>query len=119
MEKQTQVIKLVVDPKRDTSAKLSEYAKLYHPSLVALTGSEAQIRDVTRKFRVYYNQGIKATDEDYLIDHSIIHYFMGSLICKCFIIADTNGKFIEFFGKNASAKEIAKFISSHLRGSRG
>ena len=32
--------------------------------------------------------------KDYLVDHSIIHYFIGK-----------NGKFLDFFGKNMTAKD--------------
>ncbi|OXB71418.1 UNVERIFIED_CONTAM: hypothetical protein H355_015249 [Colinus virginianus] len=39
--------------------------------------TQAQIKDVTRKFRVYYNEGIRSTEEDYLVDHSIIQYLLG------------------------------------------
>ncbi|ORM40098.1 Heat shock protein 88 [Babesia sp. Xinjiang] len=91
---------ITVDPKRDSVEKLASYAKAYHPRLIALTGNNDRIRDVAKKFRVYYNQGITATDEDYLIDHSIIHYLL-----------DENGEFLEFYSKNASAKEIADDIA--------
>ncbi|AFZ79105.1 SCO1/SenC family member protein [Theileria equi strain WA] len=118
MDKQTQVINILdkkfgpivqpifisVDPKRDSVDVLKKYVKEYHPRLIALTGTPEMIRDVTKKFRVYYNQGITATDQDYLIDHSIIHYLM-----------DKNGEFVEFFGKNASANEISKSISKILK----
>ncbi|GIX61638.1 SCO1/SenC protein [Babesia caballi] len=93
-----------VDPKRDSVEKLAAYAKEYHPRLVALTGADNLIGDVAKKFRVYYNQGITATDQDYLIDHSIIHYLL-----------DENGEFLEFYGKNASAKEIADDIAKFVQ----
>nr|BAN65961.1 SCO1/SenC family protein [Babesia bovis] len=91
---------ITVNPKRDTVSKLAVYAKAYHPRLVALTGTDDQIKDVSKKFRVYYNQGITATDQDYLIDHSIIHYLL-----------DENGEFIEFYSKNVNAKEMADDIA--------
>ncbi|KAK1933116.1 SCO1/SenC family protein [Babesia divergens] len=118
MDKQTQVMSMLdkrfgpvvqplfitVDPKRDTVDKIAAYKKDYHPRLVAFTGTDSMIRDVAKKFRVYYNQGIKATDEDYLIDHSIIHYLL-----------DENGEFLEFYGKNMSAKEIADDIGKIIQ----
>ncbi|EAN32525.1 SCO1-like protein [Theileria parva strain Muguga] len=118
MDKQTQVVKTLdkefgplvqpifvsVDPKRDVPKVLKKYIKDYHPRLVALTGTPEMIKEVTRKFRVYYNEGIKATDQDYLIDHSIIHYLM-----------DKDGKFLEFYGKNTNAQEMAKAISNIIK----
>ncbi|GBE59225.1 SCO1 [Babesia ovata] len=118
MHKQTQVMEILdkrfgsvvqplfitVDPKRDSVEKLAEYAKEYHPRLVALTGTHELIRDVAKKFRVYYNQGITATDQDYLIDHSIIHYLL-----------DENGEFLEFYGKNVNVKEMADDIAKILQ----
>lgn len=54
-------------------------------------------KKVSRSYRVYYHEATAAPGEkDYLIDHSIIHYFM-----------DKKGKFIDFFGKNMTAQEIA------------
>lgn len=51
----------------------------------------------------YYNQGIRTDSEDYLVDHSIIHYLMGP-----------NGKFIDFYGKNMTAEEIAGKIGKEI-----
>lgn len=110
MEKQTQAIEILdatigpvctpvfisVDPKRDTWTQVEEYCQEFHPRLAGLTGTPEQVKAVSRAYRVYYNEGIRNSDEDYLIDHSIIHYFMGK-----------NGKFVDFFGKNMTAKEMA------------
>ncbi|UKK02227.2 hypothetical protein MACK_001583 [Theileria orientalis] len=118
MDKQTQVVNqldkefgpvvqpifISVDPKRDTPELLKKYVKEYHPRLVALTGTPEVIKDVTRKFRVYYNEGIKATEQDYLVDHSIIHYLM-----------DKDGTFLEFYGKNINAQEMVKSISKIIK----
>ncbi|MEM7024540.1 MAG: SCO family protein, partial [Pseudomonadota bacterium] len=58
-----------VDPARDTVEQLASYAPLFHPNLVAMTGSEEQIRDAARAYRVYYNAP-DAEDDAYLVDHS-------------------------------------------------
>ena len=87
---------ITVDPKRDTPAQVDDYLKEFHPRSVGLTGTPEQIKKVSRAYRVYYNEGIKASEKDYLVDHSIIHYFMGK-----------DGKFIDFFGKNMTAREMA------------
>lgn len=117
MEKQTRVIELLdeffgpvatpvfisVDPKRDNPKQVDDYCKEFHPRLVGLTGTPEQVKKVSRAYRVYYNEGLKNSEKDYLIDHSIIHYFMGK-----------NGKFIDFFGKNMTAKEMADKMKQHI-----
>lgn len=110
MEKQTRVIELLdaefgpvatpvfisIDPKRDSVEAVDDYCGEFHPRIVGLTGTPEQVKKVSRAYRVYYNEGLKTDDDDYLIDHSIIHYFVGK-----------NGKFIDFFGKNMTAQEMA------------
>lgn len=91
---------ITIDPNRDSCAQMEEYCKEFHPRLLGLTGTMAMIKKVTRLFRVYYNEGIRTDNtEDYLVDHSIIHYF-----------CDRNGEFVDFFGKNLTADEIVKKI---------
>lgn len=69
---------ITCDPARDTPSVLSTYLKEFHPSLVGLTGTWQQVKDVCRAYRVYFStpEGVKA-GEDYLVDHSIYFYLMG------------------------------------------
>ncbi|KAF4755383.1 Cu-binding protein, partial [Perkinsus olseni] len=94
---------VTVDPSRDTCAQTTLYLSEFDPRTIGLTGTHEQIKDITRKFRVYYNQGIRNDSEDYLVDHSIIHYLVGP-----------NGKFIDFYGKNMTADEIAAKIGKEI-----
>ncbi len=48
-------ILITVDPARDTVEQLADYAPLFHPRLVALTGSEEEVREAARAYRVYYH----------------------------------------------------------------
>ena len=51
---EVQPLFITVDPARDTVAALAEYVPAFHPRLVGLTGSEAQIHDAAKAYRVYY-----------------------------------------------------------------
>jgi len=87
-----------VDPPRDSPAVVDEYCTEFHPRIEGLTGTSAQVKQVSRAYRVYYHEAVTQSpdDKDYLIDHSIIHYFMNK-----------KGKFVDFFGKNMTAQEMA------------
>merc|ERR1719316_944257 len=116
MEKQTLAIEMIdkefgpivtpvfisVDPKRDTPKAVDEYCKQFHPRIVGLTGTPEEIKAVSRAYRVYYHANT-SDEKEYLIDHSIIHYFMGK-----------NGKFIDFFGKNMTAQEMADKMKAEI-----
>jgi protein SCO1/2 len=67
-----------VDPGHDTQAVLASYVASFHPRLVGLTGSPAEIEAVTRAYRVYVKKvpDPKATS-GYSIDHSSIIYVVG------------------------------------------
>ncbi|CDJ47217.1 SCO1/SenC domain-containing protein, putative [Eimeria brunetti] len=69
--------------------------------------ARGQIKSVTRKFRVYFNETARTGDEEYLVDHSIIQYFMGM-----------DGSFKDFFGQNMTAREIAQNIAKHIKEDR-
>jgi cytochrome oxidase Cu insertion factor (SCO1/SenC/PrrC family) len=67
-----------VDPERDTPAQLASYVKSFHPRLVGLTGTPAEVEAVAKAYRVYVKM---VTDPKstagYTIDHSSIIYVMG------------------------------------------
>lgn len=67
---------VTIDPERDTAAVLAEYVAAFDPRLVGLTGSPAQIRQVTRDYRVYVSK-VETGDDAYPIDHSAYVYVVG------------------------------------------
>jgi protein SCO1/2 len=69
---------ITIDPERDTPAQLASYVKSFHPRLIGLTGSPAEIDAVTKAYRVYVKKvpDPKST-AGYTFDHSAIIYLMG------------------------------------------
>ncbi len=93
---------ITVDPKRDTVEQMAAYAPLFHPRLAALTGSEDEVRQAARTYRVYFH----VPDEDgdaYTVDHSTFIYLMGP-----------DGRYRTHFGIDASPEEMAKALADTL-----
>jgi protein SCO1/2 len=68
-----QPIFISVDPARDTPPVLKRYVAAFHPRLIGLTGSEAEIARVAREYAVYYHAQPPAPGAPanaYLVDHS-------------------------------------------------
>jgi protein SCO1/2 len=96
---------ITVDPGRDTPGVMKQYAASFTPRLLPLTGSDAEIADVARKFRVYYaphRTGDKPGD--YTMDHSSVLYLM-----------DPQGKFVAPLRADAPAAELAANLSKQLK----
>lgn len=63
------IIFITVDPGRDTVETMAEYVSYFHPSIRGWTGSEDQIAEAAKSFRVKYKK--VATDGgDYSMDHT-------------------------------------------------
>ena len=65
-----QPIFISVDPARDTSPVLRQFVAAFHPRMIGLTGSEAEIAQVARTFRVYYERGEPSPGGGYLVNHT-------------------------------------------------
>jgi protein SCO1 len=65
-----QPIFVTVDPARDTPPVLRQFVAAFHPRLIGLTGSEAEIAAVAREYRVFYERGEPATGGGYMVNHS-------------------------------------------------
>ena len=67
-----------VDPDRDTPAHLKEYVAFFHPGIVGLTGSPAEVAEVARRYGVYYARQKAATAGGaYVVDHTSETYVLG------------------------------------------
>ena len=95
---------ITVDPERDTVEHLSEYAALFGPRLVALTGTAAETDAAARAYRVYHNKvEADASAADYLMDHSVFTYLMGP-----------DGRYVTHFGHDATPEEVAERLRGYL-----
>lgn len=92
-----------VDPERDTPQALKDYVGNFHPRMVGLTGSAEQVAKAAKAYRVVFQKQPGATSEDYLMDHTTLIYLMGA-----------DGKFLTYFGQQATPDEVAEAIRRYL-----
>lgn len=91
-----------IDPKRDTPQVLADYAQNLHPKLVALTGSEDQVKAASQAYKTYF-KAQDSGDDFYVVDHTTMTYLMlpGS-------------GFAEFFTREVTADKMAETVACFL-----
>lgn len=94
---------ITVDPEHDTPAALKLYVALFHPRLIGLTGSAAQIKKVARAYKVYYGRGEQTKPSDRVIDHSGFVFLIGR-----------DGKYLGYLPPGTSADRMVESIRPHL-----
>lgn len=58
---------ITLDPHRDSCAQVGAYVRDFHPRMLGLTGTPAQVARVAKAFRVYFTDvDRKEDDDDYL-----------------------------------------------------
>lgn len=67
---QVRVLFVSVDPARDTPAVLKTYVTAFSPWIVGLTGSQAQLTALTKRYRVAYRLGQPDASGNYVVYHS-------------------------------------------------
>ena len=73
----TRLILVSVDPERDTPARLKEYTAYFHPAMVGVTGTVAEIASVARAYGAGYVRQAPRPDGAYAVDHSADTYVVG------------------------------------------
>lgn len=68
---------VTVDPVRDTPQVMAEYVSAFHPRLIGLTGTEAQVAEAARSFRTWFER-LKDADapDGYAMAHAGHLYLM-------------------------------------------
>jgi len=96
---------ITVDPEKDRPEQLKEYVKLFHPSLIGLTGDASQIRKLTSAYKVYYAKTQPSRPLDPGIDHTGYVYLMGR-----------DGEYLGFFPPGTSVDRMADAIRPLVEG---
>jgi protein SCO1/2 len=66
-----QPIFISVDPARDTPAVLRQFVAAFHPRMIGLTGSEAEIAQVAHEYLIVYQRGApSAGGGGYMVNHT-------------------------------------------------
>lgn len=100
-----QPIFITCDPSRDSPAVIKEYLKDFNPMTVGLTGTYEQIKDICKKYKVYFDTPKNADPKsDYLVDHSIFFYLI-----------DPEGNFIDALGRIYDEKSGLEKIIQNVK----
>ena len=92
-----------IDPARDTPAALADYAANMDPKLVALTGSDEQVRVASQAYKAFY-QKQDTGDEFYLMDHSTFTY----------LVLPGKG-FVDFFRRDVTSEQMAESVACFVQ----
>jgi cytochrome oxidase Cu insertion factor (SCO1/SenC/PrrC family) len=91
---------ITIDPMRDTSDVLKDYAASFSRRLVALTGKPEDLRDVAYGYGVFFAKG-PGGGENYMMDHTGFTYLMGP-----------DGRYITHFEKDVTVEELARVLEA-------
>ena len=70
-----QPVFISIDPARDTPAELAAYAEAMHPKMVALSGSDAQVKAAADAYRtIYKREDAAESAAEYLMAHTTFTY---------------------------------------------
>jgi cytochrome oxidase Cu insertion factor (SCO1/SenC/PrrC family) len=98
-----QPVFITVDPERDTPEVLKSYVTLFHPRLLGLTGSQAQIDAALKNYRIYATKRQEPNATDYTMDHSSFIYFI-----------NPTGELLSIFRTGDTAEMMAAEIGGKL-----
>ena len=99
-----QGVLISIDPKRDTVDKLKEYTSSFHPKIVGVTGTPAQVTEVVDKYRAYF---AKAHADNPAPNHTISH-------TTSIYVVGMSGKPKEILTEHATPEEIGDAIRRTL-----
>ena len=101
---------ITVDPERDTVPVMAEYVSAFHPRLVGLTGTEAQVAEAAENFRTWYERvESEMAPDGYMMAHQGYIYLMRP-----------DGSFEAVFKEQEQLSEdLAEAILRHIEEDKG
>lgn len=93
---------ITVDPERDTPARLADFVSSFHPRLIGLTGSLAEIRKTAIAYKTFFAKHNTGTP-DYPVDHTGFIYLIGK-----------DGRYLGFLPPGLAPDAIADAIRARL-----
>lgn len=94
---------ITVDPPRDTVEVMHAYLEDYHPQIIGLTGTQAQIDEVLDAYKIHASKVENEMMEGYMVNHSSFIYFMGP-----------DDRVVEIFRMQESAGDLVKAIREEI-----
>jgi protein SCO1/2 len=98
-KKDIQIVFISVDPDRDTPQKLADYTKYFHPKILGITGTKAELDQVVKQYGSAYRKVESDSAMGYLVDHSASVYVVGQ-----------NGKIVDMLPHGLPVETITKTI---------
>lgn len=94
-----------VDPVNDTPALMAAYVANFHPRLIGLSGSEAEIAAAAKAYRVHRRKLTQAHhgEGQYTIDHGSLTYLMGP-----------DGRFLTLLPHRTSPERMTAVLRKYL-----
>ena len=102
-EGEVQPLFVTIDPERDKPGVLREYAAAFHPRLVALTGTEAEVRRIATDYKVFFEKVPLPGTKTYAIDHTPYTFLL-----------DREGKFVILFPPGTPAERMEVMLREQL-----
>lgn len=92
-----------VDPDRDSPERLAAYTEYFHPRIIGVTGSAAELERVAGQYGAAYHRVAGDSALGYLIDHSAFYY-----------VLDPEGVLVGILPHGSSAAELGAAIQDLL-----
>jgi protein SCO1/2 len=104
MGAEVQPVFVTLDPSRDKPELIGRYAEAFHPRFAALSGTEAQTREVATAYKVYFEKVPMRGTNQYSIDHTSFTY-----------VLDADGNYAGFFPPGTSGARMAERVQAMVR----
>ncbi len=106
---------ITVDPLRDTPSVLASYLSSFSPKIVGLTGTEAEIGDVVKRYAIYaekvplntasHGESGHEGHGDYTVNHT-----------THFILLDPRGNFVKLYADDLTPQDITRDLALVMGG---